>query len=101
MAQYDIHEWRGAGNIRYVADIQSDFLSHLATRVVIPLRSANDVSSPLDTLHPVIRFETESYFLSAPEIVGTKRQNLGRVVGSVADRSLDVTRAVDMIMSGL
>ena len=101
MAQYDVHEWRGGGNTRYVVDVQSDLLSHLATRVVVPLQPMSGSAKPADILNPVVDIDAKQYFLSTAELAGTDRRNLGEIVDSMADRSLEVTRAVDMILSGI
>lgn len=66
MAQFDIHPTRFP-EAPFVIDIQSNLLSHLLTRVVIPLRRLSS-DQPLQRLQPVLEVGNASYILNTPEL---------------------------------
>lgn len=101
MAQYDIHEWDGGGDIRYVVDVQSGLLSGMVTRVVIPLRMEEVREKPITVLNPLVEIDNDRYFLSTAELSGVHESALGDVIGSMTDRHDDILAAIDLLITGI
>jgi toxin CcdB len=99
VARFDIFR-RPRGTPGYLLQIQSDFLDRLETRVVIPLLPPAAVPAPIRDLHP--RFEIEGApFLMATQLLGAiPRRELGPAVGNLAAQQDDITRALDVLITG-
>jgi len=103
MAQFDIYENpNGETNreIPYLLDVQSDLLSGLTTRVVVPLLIADAVDEPIRFLNPPITVQGAALFMSTAELAGVPRRVLGPVVGSLKDRRDDIIAALDFLITG-
>ena len=83
----------------HVVDVQTDFLDHLTSRVVVPLLSTKG-SLGIAGLNPVCEFEGETYFLQTQEIAVMTRRVLGKSVGSLAEYRDEITRALDTLFLG-
>ena len=60
MAQFDVHRNLDAATQQhspYVLDVQSDLLSHLATRIVVPLMRPGDLGARVPRLNPVFQVD--------------------------------------------
>lgn len=87
--------------IPFLLDIQSDLLSGLETRVVVPLysRSASKVH-PISRLTPVVPFQNRSFVAMVPELAGISRRHLGQAVGSLAAARPELVAALDLLITG-
>lgn len=87
--------------IPFLLDVQSDLLSPLETRVVVPLylSSAAQVP-PMSRLTPVVSFQGKSLVAMVPEVAGVSRRHLGPVVGQLPDARPDMLAALDLLISG-
>jgi len=99
VARFDLFR-RPRGAPGYLLQVQSDFLDRLETRVVAPLLPPDAVPRPIRDLHP--RFEIEGQpFLMATQLLGAiPRRELGPAVGSLAAQQDDITRALDVLITG-
>lgn len=98
MAQYDVH--RVAGN-RLVVDCQANLLSHLESRLVVEIVAKTDGLPVIRHLNPVVRVADEDFVMLAQAPVTIRARDLKEVVGSVAEQALDITRAFDVLLTGI
>lgn len=101
MPRFDIYRNGGprSSTTPYLLDIQSDHLSALNTRVVIPLRlvaSFPAVSLPQD-LVPVFRIEDKACFLDTPKLAAVPYRELGQALGSLSGQHDLITSALDRL----
>jgi toxin CcdB len=86
----------------YVVDIQSDLLSSLATRMVVPLAvtalSANDLPR---RLCPVFVVRDQGLMLVPFEAAPLDKRLLKTEIASVRERSHEIVAAMDAVLSGL
>lgn len=86
----------------YVVDVQSDLLSALATRMVVPLAvtglAANDL--PL-RLCPVITVNGKSLMLVPFEAAPLDKRLLKADITSLRSRSHEIVAAMDAVLSGI
>jgi len=104
MAQFDVFrnpDESSRDEIPYLLDIQSDLLDPLATRVVVPLVTAERMPRPARHLNPVFELEGRRVVMSTAELAGVLRSRLGEKVGSLAHRREEILRAVDFLLSGV
>lgn len=102
MAQFDVYRNPGADSRRfpYLLDVQSDLLSGVATRVVVPLARLADYVKPTRRLHPVLNVDGKDTVMLTPDLAGVLRSELGPKVGSLADRRDEIVAALDFLFQG-
>ncbi|HET6536073.1 MAG TPA: CcdB family protein [Sphingomicrobium sp.] len=99
MAQFDVYEM--AGGNKLVIDCQSDLLSFLESRFVAPLVAKADAPKPGRRLNPIFSIEGVEHVMLAQYSAAIDRRQLGAVVVSLADRSFEITDALDVLISGV
>ena len=97
MAQFDVH--RLAGGL--VLDCQSDLLSHIASRLVVPLVPKPDAPTAVRRLNPVFQIEGEDWVMITESCGAVRVQQLGPVVTSLDHRSFEITDALDVLITGV
>lgn len=87
--------------VPFLVDVQSDLLSQLNTRVVIPIyrRSAAKLQS-ITRLTPEVEIEGEAYLLMTPQVAGIARGELGEPVGTLEDLRAEIIGAIDLLITG-
>jgi toxin CcdB len=89
-----------AGGAAYLVDVQSDFLEHLPTRIVIPLRSVDQYRSPIKDVHPAFDIEGGHFLLMTHELASIQKRLLQQPVASLAEHRDEITRALDILLTG-
>jgi toxin CcdB len=87
--------------IPFLLDIQSELLSSLDTRVVVPLylKVATKVH-PITRLTPVISFQSKSLVAMVPELAGVSKRHLGAAVGQLPEIRPEMLAALDLLITG-
>ncbi len=105
MAQWTVHRNPNTatrGEVPYLLDVQSDLLSGLATRVVIPMfKKAAAPSKAMTRLMPTLRFKNESLVLMVPQLAGIRFRELGEAVGDLSAKRSEVLAALDLLLTGV
>jgi toxin CcdB len=104
MGRFDIYRnpGRTAGTFPYLLDVQSDHVSGLATRLVIPLQSIEtfgNVRIPND-LCPIVRIDGNDYFLDTPQLGAIPARELTAFVASASDHQIEIIAALDRVFGG-
>ena len=104
MAQFAVHKnvnVRARASYPLLLDIQSDLLSDLHTRVVVPLtRQPALLRKPVTHLTPLITVEGVAYLLLTPQLAGISVLDVGELVADVSDQSEAIIAALDFLVSG-
>ncbi len=95
MAQFDIYRIRG--NV-LVIDCQSDLLSELQTRFVVPLRPTEAVI--FKRLTPSFTVNGEVLTMITPLARGIDIRDIEDTVGTLDTAQFEIKAALDMLMSG-
>jgi toxin CcdB len=86
----------------YLVDIQSDLLSELKTRVVVPLVKINALGKkPIQHLTPAVAFDGQKYLMLMPQLAGISAKDLGTEVANVAKHRNDIVAAIDFLVTGI
>lgn len=101
MARFDIYcnPGKNKNNIPYLIDLQSNVISGLATRVVVPLRAMAAFSAetlPAD-LFPIITVDGVDYFLDTPQLGAIPLSELKVKAGSAQAHQFDIQTALDRV----
>ena len=103
--QYDVYDNpspRMRDQYPYVVDIQSDLLSGLATRLVVPLAITSLVAGDLPRqLCPVISVHGKRLMLVPFEAAPLGKKLLKGKLASVKDRGHEIAAAMDAAVSGV
>ena len=97
MAQFDAHEIKGHG---LVVDCQSHFLRDLQSRVVAPLRDADEPSVSTSRLNPLVSIDGKNYRVATQFMRAVDRRQLGPIVASLRDHEYAIKGAIDLLVSG-
>lgn len=88
--------------IPYLVDVQSNLLSELDTRVVIPLYASAALKGKLlTTLTPTVEIEGKEYVLMTPQLAGISRKELGEAVAALASDRDAIIAALDFLITGI
>lgn len=104
MAQFDVYlntNPRSYNTVPYLLDVQSDLLSILATRVVVPLMTIDAFGQPSKRLNPVFEIELFDVVMSTAELAGVPASTLGRKVTSLPDKRDTIIAALDLLLTGI
>ena len=86
----------------YVVDVQSDLLSALATRMVVPLAVTSLATKDLPRpLCPIFIVDNTPLMLVPYEAAPLDKRLLKTEIDSIRDRSHEVIAAMDAVLSGI
>lgn len=102
MAQFDVYRNPApdSKSIPYLLDVQSDLLSGVTTRIVVPLFHHKSFGRPARRLNPVFEVEGRAVVMSTVELAGVLPSALGERVTSLADFHGDIRDALDFAFQG-
>lgn len=98
MARFDLY--RRPDGPGYLVDVQSDHLYRLPTRMVVPLLPEGEALPPIRDLNPLIAVDATSWVLMPQYMAAVPRRDLGRPLGTLLDQADDITRALNILMTG-
>lgn len=104
MARFDVYRnpGRTAKLYPYLLDVQSNHISGLVTRIVVPLRTVTSLKSiqiPAD-LCPVFDIEKNSCFMDTPQLGAIQLRELTELVTSLAAKQAEIIAALDKVFGG-
>ena len=104
MAQYTVYRNKNSkskAEVPYLLDVQSNLLSELGTRVVVPLFQKKSLKiKPLTRLTPEFQVDGKKFILMTPQLAGISVKDLGEPVGDLARHHSDIVAALDLLITG-
>jgi toxin CcdB len=97
VAQFDVHRFANG----LVVDCQSNLLDQLDSRLVAPLMLKSDAPKVAQRLNPTFEIDGETYVMLTQAAGAVRRRELGAVVASLGERRLEITGALDILVSGV
>jgi len=98
MARFDIY--RNLTGPGYLLDVQADLLSHLNTRIVVPLLPLASAPKPATILNPLIAVDDDPHVMVTQFLAAVPQKTLKNPLSSVRNRQNDITAALDMLFQG-
>ncbi|WP_404419267.1 CcdB family protein [Marinospirillum sp.] len=98
MARFDFFENEGGAG--YLLDVQSDLLSGLNTRVVVPLLPKPSAPFPAQRLNPVFSIEGQELVMATQFMAAVPEGELRSGVGSLTEQQDEISAALDMLFLG-
>src|SRR6266702_3425261 len=99
MARFDLYQ-QPTAKAGYLVDVQSDVLSDLQTRAVLPLFPRENWQPVMARLNPIFDIDGEPHVLVTQSIATVPRRELGRKMGSLAQYHDEITIALDLLLTG-
>jgi toxin CcdB len=84
----------------YLIDVQADALSHLNTRVVIPLMPLDVAPKPAKVLNPLFNINGTTLSMVTQFMAAMPAKALKAAVFSAEDRHDDIVAAMDLLFQG-
>ena len=84
-----------------VIDCQSELLSQLNTRLVVPLIPRDRAPAPAQRLNPVFSVRGQEHVMATQFAAAVHVRELGEVVTSLRDCSFEIVGALDVLISGV
>ena len=85
----------------FIVDIQSNIISEIATRIVVPLgRKADFRHEEMKGLTPAVTYEGEDLLLLIPQIASMPTKALKDPVGSLSHLRDEIIAALDFAITG-
>lgn len=98
MPRFDVYrDPEGEG---YLVDVQADAMSHLNTRMVIPLMRPPHAPQPARILNPVVMLDELPHVLATQYMAAIEARHLKNAVGTLGDRRHEITLAIDLLLQG-
>ena len=97
MAQFDVHE---LGSM-LVIDCQSNLLSQIDSRFVVPLVPRANAPKIAARLNPVFQIGEEDLVMLTQAAAAVRRAELGPAKASLAERAFEITGAIDVLVTGV
>jgi toxin CcdB len=86
----------------YLVDVQSDLLSDIGTRVVVPLlKRTATTKKAVKNLMPVVSVDGQQFIMVVPLLAGIASGELGTAVASVSQHRGEVIAALDFLITGI
>ena len=98
MARFDV--FKNADEASYLLDVQSDLLSGLNTRVVVPLIPKSSAPSPAQRLNPVFNIEGQQLVMATQYMAAVPERELHSRACSLAEEQDAISAALDMLFLG-
>ena len=98
MAKYDV--FSNSYGDGFLLDVQSDLLSDLNTRIVVPLLPISNAPKPAARLNPIFEVNEESVVMVTQFMAAVPTSMLRNAVGKLDGEFERVTSAIDMLMQG-
>jgi toxin CcdB len=101
MAQFDAHKDRKGKLYPLLLDVQADLLSHLDTRVVVPLATKRKYAArPLRIVNPIVIIDGVEYVAVFQELAAIAASELGEIEGSATKHRTELIAALDFMFTG-
>lgn len=98
MAKFDV--FLNPNGDGLLLDVQTDLLSGLNTRVVVPLLARSDAPKPATRLNPVFDIDGEQFVIVTQFLAAVPEGVLKSHIGDVTSKSDQITAAIDMLTQG-
>lgn len=92
--------YRNPAGPGYLMDVQADVLSHLNTRMVVPLLPLDVAPMPAKTLNPLLEVEGATYSMVTQFMAAIPAKALKGAVMNAGDRHDEVVAAMDLLFQG-
>jgi len=84
----------------YLINVQSEVLSELNTRLVIPLCNKKNINKEIKILNPIIEINSVEYICLTQQMASIQMKYLGKVILEIDDLRSEILSAIDFSITG-
>ncbi len=102
--QFDVVENRdraGRSLYPFLLVLQHDHAEIIRSVIVAPIVRRSEAPTSRERLHLSVEIDGGQYVAIIEDLASIPRTQIGRVVGSSAERRYEITRALDMLFTGI
>jgi toxin CcdB len=103
--QFDVYRNKSANSkerFPYFLDVQTDLLSELETRMIIPCSPRETYGNKTITmLMPTILIKGKAHIAVTYQMAGIAKRELGPVMDNVKDQRQEIIAAIDLLITGV
>lgn len=81
----------------FLLDVQNNHINRIATRVVVPMRPANQFGLPMQDLNPIFEIAGHNLVLDTAALAAFPASELKKPVGSLQHQGSMVVAALDVL----
>lgn len=100
MARFDVYANPDKGErklVPFYLDVQSDYISGMQTRIVVPLWKAGLLPTRAENLNPEFEIEGQTVIMDTPALGAVPTAALRRAIGTLAPQQLAIQDALDAL----
>jgi toxin CcdB len=100
MARFDVYANPDAserGHTPYFLDVQNDYIDHIATRVVVPLRREAVFGPRPKNLNPLLSFGKDDVVLDTAALGAVPVSELRKTLGDLRGARAEIQEALDTL----
>lgn len=97
MARFDIRRLKARVRVRFVVELQSDYMRDLPTVIVAPLVPIDELK-PYPGINPAVDIEGRTFAIRLEQMAGVQTANLGEVVGNLSGRDYEIATAMNRLL---
>ena|SRR5690554_3961674 len=105
MAQFDVYNNPSKATRKaypYILELQSDVISEIATRIVVPLADNSYMNKEeFKWLTPKINYEDKELLILIPQIASMNTKSLKNPIGSLTHLREEIISALDFAITGI
>jgi toxin CcdB len=102
MAQFDVFQNPKAGMFPLLLDIQSELLTRLETRVVVPMTTVKKLGAkPITRLNPTVKIDNIEYVLVVQDLASIPLSALSKRITNIAAKRTEIVAAIDLLITGI
>jgi toxin CcdB len=98
MSRFDV--FKNNSGTGYLLDVQTDLLSGLNTRVVVPLLLTSEGPEAAKYLNPIFQVDKHHVVMTTQFIAAVPESELSHFCGNLSHHHHEINSALDMIFSG-
>ena len=98
MPRFDVY--RHPDGASFLLDVQSDHLFALPTRMVVPLQGRSGTLPPIRDLNPPLAVAGEQVTMMTQYMAAIPRRLLGQPITNLLPQADEITRALDILLTG-
>lgn len=98
MARFDVY--KNPDGMGCLLDVQADLLSHLNTRMVVPLLPLTFAPKPAQNLNPCFEVEGETLVMATQFMAAVPANILRTPITNIHPKRDEVVAAIDFLMQG-
>jgi toxin CcdB len=98
--RFDVYPMPPGDPPGYLLDVQSELLSALPSRMVVPLLPNTELDIVIRDVNPEFEIRGQMHMLRTQELASVRVRLLGRPIDNLSEFQDEINRALDILLTG-